>query len=496
MQTNDALHQQFHRISQIDHALIFLGWDQLVIMPPGGSTPRSLAIAELTTMRHELLSSDRLGELLAKAQDLEIDPLQKRSLAEMMRVQLQATCVPTDLVKAKSLAGSICEHGWRAQHRENNWKDFLHNFREVVNLSRQEAQARQAKAGVYYAAPYDALLDIYCTGDDSERIQKIFTLLKKNIPDLIDEIMETQQEEPPQLLGNYPVEQQKNLNCRLMKLLGFDFQGGRLDISLHPFSTGARGDQRITTRFRESDFIDALMATAHETGHAGYENGLPQQWDGLPIGQARNMCLHESQSLLFEKHIFLSRPFLSFFTRVIHDHLEQSRNWSAQGICAAAMQVKPSLIRVEADEATYPMHIILRFEIERDLINGDLQPDDIPQAWDEKMKAYLGLSTSGNYRQGCLQDIHWTDGSFGYFPSYTLGAINAAQLFQAISANHPDWHALISQGNISFIKQWLTEHIWSKGSSMDSQEIIIGATGEETNPDYFLSHLRRRYIAD
>lgn len=490
----DTLNKHFQKIAQIDHAITFLQWDQLVMMPPGGSRGRAQSIAELTTMRHELLCTPLLGELLAETESDE--PLLQRSLTEMERERRQAVSVPAELVRAQSLAGSACEQGWRVQRRENDWQGFLENFNEVVALARQEAQARQSQASDEYPTPYDALLDLYCRGDDSTRIQQIFTRLKTEIPNIIGEVLEKHADQRAHLLGSFTIDDQKRLNARLMEILGFDFERGRLDVSLHPFSTGARGDQRITTRFRETDFFEALLATAHETGHASYENGLPERWDGLPIGSARNMCLHESQSLLFEKQLFLAPSFLAYFTPIIHEHLPQARQWSAEQICFAAARVEPSYIRVEADEVTYPLHIILRFEIEKELINGTLRPEDIPEIWDAKMQEYLGLSTKDNYTDGCLQDIHWTDGSFGYFPSYTMGAVNAAQLFAAITRDFPDWQASLRQGQTTFIRDWLGRNIWSRASSLDSQEILIQATGEESNPDSFLSHLRRRYTLD
>ncbi len=279
-----------------------------------------------------------------------------------------------------------------------------------------------------------------------------------------------------------------------MEFLGFDFDGGRLDVSMHPFSTGGPGDQRITTRYADTEFAGALLATAHETGHASYESGLPKRWQGLPVGSSRNMCIHESQSLLFEKQVVLSKAFLTFFTPYIHQYLEDAKPYSGIDIWHACKRVKPSLIRVDADEVTYPLHVIIRFEIEKSLINGEIEPDAIPEIWDEKMTSYLGISTKGNYKDGCMQDIHWTDGSFGYFPSYTLGALNSAQLFASIKRDNSDWRQRLEKGEVNFIRVWLNEKIWSKGSLLKSQELMKEATGEETTGSYFLAHLKDRYI--
>ena len=489
------LEEHFHKLARIDHAVTFLQWDHMVMMPPGGSEPRAKAIAELTMLRHEQLTSPKIGDLLKEAAGQVDLPAQLRSVQEMDREYQHAICLPPDLVKAKSLAGSKCEHGWRSQRKNNDWSGFLYNFKEVVRLARVEAQARYDFTPEHFATRYDAMLDLYCTGDSNSFIADVFTKLKNILPGLIQEIVEKQKSDAvADITGQYPIDKQQQLNQELMRCLGFNFDEGRLDVSSHPFSTGCRGDQRITTRFRQTDFLNALQATAHETGHAGYESELPIEWDGLPAGQARNLGIHESQSLLFEKQIFLSRSFMSFFTSKIHNFLPATSAFEASRLWAAATRVQPSYIRVEADEATYPLHVILRYEIESSLINGAIEVEDIPTIWNEKMQEYLGLSTEGNYRDGCMQDMHWTDGSFGYFPSYTIGALNSAQLFAAIRNTYPDWQERLAGGDVHFIRDWLKNAIWSKGSTMDSQDIIRAATGESTTADYFLRHIRERYL--
>lgn len=489
------LEEQFRKLARINHALTFLQWDHMVMMPPGGSEPRARAMAELTALHHELLISTRTADLLHEATAEITAGVQLRSLQEMEREYQRAVCLPLDLVKAQSLAGSKCEHGWRSQRRENDWAGFLTNFTEVVELAREEAEIRRDVTPGGFPTAYDAMLDLYCTGDSNSFISDVFVTLKNVLPGLVQEVVDKQKgEAPPDLRGHYPLDQQRLLNQELMQCLGFNLNEGRLDVSSHPFSTGCRGDQRITTRFRTTDFLDALLATAHESGHAAYESGLPVTWDGLPAGSARNMCLHESQSLLFEKQLFLSRPFLSFFSSTIQGLLPGAAPFDGAELWAAATRVQPSYNRVEADEVTYPLHVILRYEIESSLINKAIQAADIPLLWDEKMQEYFGLSTAGNYRDGCLQDMHWSDGSFGYFPSYTIGALNAAQLFAAIRRDYPDWQERLALGDVHFIRHFLEQAIWSKGSTMDSQDIIRLATGESTNPDYFLRHIRERYL--
>jgi len=254
------------------------------------------------------------------------------------------------------------------------------------------------------------------------------------------------------------------------------------------------GDHRITTRYRDTDFLDALQGTAHETGHASYEAGLPEEWNRQPVGQARSMSIHESQSLLFEKQLFLAPPFVAFLTPLLHEHFPTLRQYDSRRLWQAMTRVRPGLIRVAADEVTYPMHVILRHEIESALINANLEASDIPELWNTRMQEYLGLSTTGDYRNGCMQDIHWPSGAFGYFPSYTLGALNAAQICAALRASLPDLDALLAAGDFRPIRVWLGERIWSQGSFLDAQELMLRATGSTTHAEPFISHLRTRYL--
>ena len=510
-QSYKTLSDRFHRIAQIDHANFVMGWDQMVMMPPGGMEARGAAVAELRSMRHELLTRDDMSDLLDSA-EAELpalapdeQPIQSVSIAEMRRSWLQASAIPASLVKAKVLAGTRCEHAWRTQRTENDWNGFLGNFREVVDLAREEAHCRQAAAVNRFDTPYDALLDLYCTGDSQALIGEVFASLKNSLPALLQRVMEHQQvkgaqrtsslSSPPfYLAGPFAVDAQIELNRRLMSRLGFDFESGRLDVSMHPFSTGVAGDQRITTRFRETDIADALQATAHETGHASYEAGLPGQFRSLPVGGSRNMCVHESQSLLFEKHLFLSRPFLEAFISDVHDVFPHTAECSAKQLWQSQTTVQPSFIRVEADEVTYPMHVMLRYDIESALINGDIEADVIPEVWDSSMRTYLGLSTGHDHLKGCLQDIHWTDGSFGYFPSYTMGAVNAAQIAAAIKDACPDWQDRWRRGDIDFMRGWLSAKLWQKGSFKSSQELMLGMTGSGSQATSFIEHLEARYL--
>lgn len=492
-------------MAQLDHASTFLSWDQMVMMPSAGNVARAQSLAEIASLRHELLTAPAMADWLAEAESERdagrLPPSDIAHLREMKHSWQQASAIPASLVHAQVLAGSRCEHGWREQRGNNDWSGFLQNFREVVRLSREEAQCRQQAAAAdserAFATPYDSLLDLHCTGDSQSLIGGVLDELRESLPELLQQVMDKQAgESVVDLAGHYPQARQQALSEELMRMLGFDFDAGRLDVSMHPFSTGGPGDQRITTRYRETDFADALQATAHETGHASYEAGLPPARRLFPVGQSRNMCIHESQSLLFEKQIFLSRSFMQAMSPVLRRFLVDADLPDADQLWLAQTRVQPSFIRVEADEVSYPLHVMLRYDIESALINGEMEPEHVPDAWQAAMQSYLGLSVDGRHAMGCLQDIHWTDGAFGYFPSYTMGAVNAAQIMNSIRHAHADWQEQLARGETGFIREWLAQQIWSRGSELESQELMRSATGEGTRASHLLAHLRSRYLED
>ncbi|HBQ78849.1 MAG TPA: carboxypeptidase M32, partial [Erwinia persicina] len=315
------------------------------------------------------------------------------------------------------------------------------------------------------------------------------------LPDLLQKIVDQQaHEKVDRPAGPFPLASQQALGLASMQQLGFDFNAGRLDISAHPFCGGVPQDVRITTRYKEDEFISAMMGVIHETGHARYEQNLPKQWADQPVSLARSTAIHESQSLFFEKQLGRSPAFLSLIRPQVQQLLGDSPALKEDNFIALNQRVKPGLIRVDADEVSYPAHIILRYEIERALIAGEIEVDDIPALWDEKMLALLGLDTRGNYRDGCMQDIHWTDGAFGYFPTYTLGAMYAAQLFQALKRAIPQVDEQIRQGDLQPVFHWLQQNIWQHGSRFSTRQLMENATGEDLNPHYFRQHLESRYL--
>ena len=487
-----SLLARFTRLHRFAHLAAIAGWDQATMMPPKGNEARAAAQAELEVLMHATLTDPALAQELQQAEQEAHSEAERASLREMRREWQQANLLPAELVEAQALAGARCEHAWREQRTNNDWKGFLENFREVVQLSRQEARLLAAAQG---CSPYDALMNKYEPGMKSADIDRIFGAVKVWLPGLISRVMAKQAEEKlllPQ--GSFPVEQQRQLGLAVMGLLGFDFDAGRLDVSVHPFCGGVPEDVRITTRYREDDFMQSLMGIIHETGHARYEQGLPRDLLHLPVGRARSMGIHESQSLSFEMQLGRNPAFLSLISPLISQYLGDQPAFAPENLALLYSRVHPGYIRVDADELCYPAHVILRYEIEKALIEGEIEAEDIPALWDEKMQSYLGVDTRGNYRQGCLQDIHWTDGSFGYFPSYTLGAMYAAQYFAVMRRSMPDLDQRIAAGDLSVVFDWLEQNIWSQASRYPTDELVSRACGEALNPDYFRAHLEARYL--
>ncbi len=484
-----ALHLRMHRL---EHLSSIAWWDQACNMPPKGQEARAAALAEMAALVHRMRTDPQLADQLKRAEQEPLDDLQRANLREMHRAWQRDNALPDTLVEAKTLATSRCEHAWRQQRPANDWKGFLENFRPVLRLAREEATLLAAQGGM---RPYDALMDRYEPGMRSVTVERVFGEVKTWLPDLIARVTERQQREPvvrPQ--GPFPKEAQRAISHDVMKVLDFDFEAGRLDESTHPFSGGVPEDVRLTTRYRDDDFVQSLMGTVHETGHARYEQNLPREWLGQPVAQARSMALHESQSLSFEMQLGCSRAFAGLLAPVLARHLGAQPAFEAGNLHRLLTRVHPGFIRVDADEVTYPAHVILRFEIERPLIEGEIEPEDVPALWDEKMRSLLGVDTRGNYRDGCMQDVHWPESLFGYFPCYTLGAMYAAQWFAAIRRATPDLDARIASGDLSPVFDWLRTNIWSQGSRWTTDELARRATGEALNPAHFKAHLESRYL--
>ena len=490
----EALEGRFRRIAALRDAREILHWDLSTMMPPGGAASRADQLAELSAVRHGILVAPETGELIAKADAGDLADGQVANLREMTHIWRQATALPEDLVTALSRAESACETVWRKARAENDFAAVLPYMMEVLARVRDKAAALSDALGLPL---YDALLDEYEPGGRAAEIDAVFADLESFLPGFLAEVLEHQAKQPPVIppQGPFPVDKQRALGVRFMEMLGFEFDHGRLDISLHPFCGGTSDDLRITTRYDEADFTSSLMGVLHETGHALYERGLPQDWRGLPAGDARGMSLHESQSLLIEMQVCRSPGFLRFAAPIMAETFGGTGPaWEPENLLRLYSRVEPGFIRVDADEVTYPAHVILRYRLERALIEGRMELRDLPEAFNDGMEKLLGIRPPDD-RHGCLQDVHWYDGAWGYFPTYTLGAMTAAQLFDAAGKADPAIEAGIAKGDFAPLLAWLRANVHSKGSLASTGEILTAATGRPLDAGVFKDHLRKRYLA-
>ncbi len=487
------LEKRFKRMHVLGDAASILHWDMAAMMPKGGAESRAEQMAVLATLRHAMMCEEEMADLLDGAEsEGGLNDWQAANLREMRRNHTHATALDEDLVEALSRTTSSCEQMWREARPEGDFKKIAPLLKEVLNLTRTAAQAKSEKLD---CSLYDALLDQYEPDGKSAEIDPIFDRLESFLPDFLQTVLDQQKDKSftlPQ--GPFAIEQQKQLGTHLMTALGFDFAHGRLDVSLHPFCGGTPDDVRLTTRYDEDDFTSALMGVMHETGHALYERGLPKDWRHQPVGEARGMSLHESQSLLVEMQVCRSDAFLKYAVPHMAETFGgQGADWSLENITNLYRQVKPGFIRVDADEVTYPAHVILRYKLERALIEGDMEVEDIPASWNEAMEKMLGITPASD-REGCLQDIHWYDGAWGYFPTYTLGAMTAAQIYDAAKGALPNVENDISKGDFSGLMGWLKDNIHGVGSRLSGKELLTQATGKPLDPEVFISHLKNRYL--
>jgi carboxypeptidase Taq len=489
------LERRFAAMDALRGAQAMLGWDREVMMPAGGAEARAEQLAALGQVCHARIADPALADLLdaAEAGRGELDGWQGANLALMRRNWRHETALDARLVEALSRAKSRSIAAWSAARPAADFAAFLPAFEEIVALSREAARAKGEALG---KAPWDALLDAYEDSLSGPEIDDLFDRLATALPPIRDRAMAAQAARPAPLRpqGPFPGERQKKLGERLMALAGFDFGHGRLDTSAHPFTGGVFGDVRITTRFDESDFASSVMAVMHETGHALYELGRPQAWSAQPVGEAANMTMHESQSLLVEMQAARSPQFLCHAAPIIAEELGgEGPAFSAANLHALATRVAPGFIRVDADELHYPFHIVLRTRLERALIGGTLAPADLPEAWNAGMAELVGV-TPPDDRLGCLQDIHWPSGAFGYFPTYTLGALAAAQLFAAATAQDSDILPGLERGDFAPLLSWLRHNIHRHGARHATQELLTAATGAPLSTRAFEANLARRYL--
>ena len=488
-----ALNLKLHRLG---HLGSIAGWDQASMMPAKGNEARAAALAELFGHMHRLRTDPALRDTVARAGQEDLDDAQRANLREIERNWRLSNALPTELVERGHRATMRCEHAWRQQRPANDWDGFLENFREVLATSRETAQRLSDLMGV---SPYEALMDRFEPGMTCATVDRVFGDLRQWLPGLIEKALARQDERDRQEplvepVGPFPVPAQRALCEQAMRLLGFDFEAGRLDVSAHPFCGGVPEDVRMTTRFREDEFLGSLMGTIHETGHGRYEQNLPRELLGQPVAEARSMAIHESQSLSFEMQLGGHPGFIALLAPRLREAFGEQPAFEPRNLHRLVTRVKRGLIRVDADEVTYPAHILLRYEIERPLVEGEIQPEDIPALWDEKMQSLLGLDTRGNFKDGPMQDVHWPAGLLGYFPCYTLGAMFAAQWFATMRREIADLDGSITAGTLQPVFDWLSSRIWLQASRWSTDELALRASGEALNPAHFRAHLEQRYL--
>ncbi|MUV90007.1 carboxypeptidase M32 [Halapricum sp. CBA1109] len=484
-----TLLEQYQRVANVEAASGLLSWDQQVTMPEGGAPARGQQLSTLSGLQHELLTDDAVAEALEELDDAELTDEQAAVVREIRRQYRRADAVPQALVEEISAKSSEALEMWEQAKAEDDFETFAPILEELIELKREYAEHIDPDRD-----PYAVLFEDYEPYVDLDTAERVLTRLREELVPLIDDIGDSGVEQPrPFADGTFPEDDQEALSRDILDRLGYDWEHGRLDVSSHPFTSGTQYDSRITTRFDEDDPLGALTATIHEFGHAFYSLGLPREAYGTPLGEDRDLSVHESQSRLWENHVGRSEPFWDLVADDLDAHFEDLDDADPETLYRAANRVyDDNLIRVEADELTYHMHIVVRFEIERELISGDLDVADVPEVWNDKYEQYLGLRPETD-AEGCLQDIHWSHGSFGYFPTYSLGSVLAAQLFAAAEDDLGDLDEDIRTGEFDALAEWLREHVHRHGARYETDELIERATGEGLTADYFLEYVAGKY---
>jgi carboxypeptidase Taq len=471
-----------------------LGWDERTYMPRLGSAHRAEQMALLARLSHEMLTAPVIGELLAAVESSPLvqDPAgdAAANVREIRRNYDRAVKLPKELVEELARVTTRAQQIWQEARQANDFAAFCPWLEKVVALLRQKAQAIG-----YRSAPYDALLDEYEPGATTAEITQLFADLRADLVPLVSTIAQSSRRPRLDILDrDYPVEEQKQFGRAAAAAIGFDFNAGRLDVTTHPFCSGiGPGDCRITTRYNPRHFNESFFGILHEAGHGIYEQGLPAEHYGSPLGTHASLGIHESQSRLWENQVGRSRPFWEhFFPQARQAFPAALNDVGLEDFLFAINSVQPSFIRVEADEATYNMHIILRFELEQALVRGDLKPVDVPGAWDDKFRQSFGL-TPPNAATGCLQDIHWSMGGIGYFPTYTLGNLYAAQFMEQARHALGDLDCDFRAGQFQGLKGWLNEKIHRAGQRYRAGELSRRVTGKPLSHQPLMNYLRGKY---
>ncbi|MGL4595885.1 MAG: carboxypeptidase M32 [Bacteroidia bacterium] len=490
MTNYESYKNQLRRLADVNFAAAVLSWDQETYMPPKGADHRASQLATLAGLAHAQATDKALGELLEKLNaDESLDAVQRANVVYSLRGYKKTQKYSAEFVESLSRAISEAFQAWQTAKKENKFAHFAPHLEKIIALRREECEF----VG-YKEHPYDALLDEYEPGLTTADVEKLFDEVRAELVPFVKAIAARKQNSQEILQKNYAKDKQWEFGLYLLRIMGYDFEAGRQDISMHPFTINfGPNDVRVTTRVDEHDLADMVTGSVHEGGHALYEQGLPESEYGLPSGEAVSLGIHESQSRLWENNVGRS---LEYWKAVLPElkklFPEQTANTSAQTFFEAFNVVQPSLIRVNADELTYHFHIMIRFEAEKALIEGSLAVNDIPAFWNKRYNDYLGIDVPTD-AEGCLQDVHWSHGSFGYFPTYSLGSFYAAQFYAAAEKAIPDLEQQIERGELLPLRAWLRENIHQYGKQYSARELCERISGQPLQFSYFMAYARKKY---
>ncbi|GMR65332.1 MULTISPECIES: carboxypeptidase [Bacillus] len=482
------------KIQNYGEALSLMFWDLRTGAPKKGVDQRSEVIGMLSSEVFAMSTSDEMGNYLTELENLiredKLSETTKKMVEECRKEYDRNKKIPQAEYEAYVKLEAKAESVWEEAREKSDFEMFRPYLEKIV-----EFKKKFITYWGYETYKYNTLLDMYEPGITVEVLDHVFGQLRERIVPLVKEISESQKRLKTSALSeHFSKEKQKNFTLELLKQLNYDFEAGRLDETVHPFEiTLNRGDVRITTRYDEKDFRMAVFGTIHECGHAVYEQNIAEKFEGTPLCSGTSMGIHESQSLFFENFIGRNKSFWKKNYDVLKEYSDgQFNDISVDEFYDAINESKPSFIRIEADELTYPLHVMVRYELEKELFDGTLQVKDLPAAWNDKMEAYLGIRPA-NDAQGVLQDVHWAGGSFGYFPSYALGYMYAAQFKERMLKDIPNFDALLEEGNVTPIREWLTENIHQYGKTKKPLEILEDVTGEGLNANYLADYLEAKY---
>ncbi|WP_022836630.1 carboxypeptidase M32 [Salisaeta longa] len=487
----EALRTRLAKIEDVKHAAAVLAWDQETWMPPEGESGRAQQLSTLHTLAHDLFVDDATGALLNMAEAAATQPLDADLVRVVRRDYERERTVASDLVARLSEAAARGQAAWQKARANDDFEAFAPHLERLVQLNIEKAE----QLG-YDDTPYDALLEEYEPGCTTATLVDTFGALRRALVPIVEHIAAAPALDASPVHGPFPKAQQRTFGEAVMADLGYDFSRGRQDESAHPFTTAfGIDDVRVTTRYDTSFFPTAFFSMLHEAGHAMYEQGLSPDLARTPLAEGASLGMHESQSRLWENMVGRSRAFWThYFPKAQAAFPDALADTAAEAFYRAINRVEPSLIRVEADEVTYPLHVMVRFELERALIEERLTVDELPAAWNARMDEYLGVVPDSD-ANGVLQDVHWSMGAFGYFPTYALGTLMATQLWDAIERDIPNVRAQVAQGQTSHILEWLRTHIHRHGRRRTAEELLQDATGEGLTADPWLAYVRKKFGA-